>query len=117
MRIWDVKITKFGDIDAISNRAITFDIVDRNISVSEIKNILNGDLPYTDLNIMSFNSKMTFVIDEDYTLPANKTIWLSDSATLKVAAGAVFTAEGKIETYTKLIIEGTLIGESNIFGY
>jgi len=96
------------------------------ITVSEIKRIFDGDLPYNKINVtppvppyikgepvvITEGQLTVIVIDEDYTLPKGKILWLSIMTKLKVAEGVTFTVEGMVETYQEPIIEGKIIGNT-----
>ncbi|MCL1858318.1 MAG: hypothetical protein FWF92_03705 [Oscillospiraceae bacterium] len=83
------------------------------ITVSEIKRILNGDLPYTSISLAA-SQGYTLVIDEDYTLPENKTLWFNINTTLKIAKNVTFTVNGRVEAHTQIINDGEIIGDINI---
>ena len=98
-----------------------------DITVGKMKRILNGDLPYTGIAVAAGIvhvckdgcessddiESVTVIIDEDYTLPEGKELWLNTITTLKVAEGATFTVNGLVETCNAPIIEGELIGNIN----
>jgi len=94
-----------------------------NITLGEIKELFNDELctrisvappvpPYIkgEPVVITEEQLKIIVIDEDYTLPKGKTLWLSVMTKLKVAEGVTFTVEGTVEAYQEPIIEGKIIG-------
>ena len=81
---------------------------DNDLTVGEVKRLLNGELPYTGIFMRSiFASKRPMVvIDEDYTLPEGKML----VADIKVEKGVTFTVNGSVEWIDSLINDGTIVG-------
>jgi hypothetical protein len=93
------------------------------MTVAEMNRILNGDLPYTGITFVPFmfeagknefkvvseDERQIFNIDEDYTLPNGKSLWLNGQTILKVAENVTFTVNGSLGTFNKPIIEGEMI--------
>jgi len=87
-----------------------------SISVDEMKRILSGDSPFTSISVVTWEP-LAFVIDEDYTLPENKSLWLNGYTTLKIAQGVIFTVNGNVTTFNAIINEGEIINGGNINEY
>ena len=112
--------TKFGVINAPFSKTSEPEIFSGSveylcgeITVSEMNYLLNGDLPFSTVALIG-QPGCVVTIDEDYTLPKDKFLWLNLYTTLKIAENATFTANGKVETFYEVINEGKIIGDIDV---
>ena len=105
-----------GDIEFSSRYLIKGDIAYycKNITVPEMEYLLNGDLPFDTIAVIG-QPGCVVVINEDYTLNVNKTLWFNYNTTLKVTENVTFTMDGKVETFYDVINEGEIIGDMSVF--
>jgi len=105
----------FGEINTQSGQWGRAEVVlvAEKMGAKEMKRLLNGELPVTSLYL---SGKGTFVIDEDYTLPEGKSLEGNIYATLRIAKNATFTVNGTVRLHNKPIVEGTLVGDVDVYG-
>lgn len=90
-----------------------FEIYVKGIGIDEIPQYLTEDSVYTSVLFIS-REEAVAIIDNDLVIPKGKSISLNYRYTLKVSEGATLTIYGKVETYNKPIIDGTVIGDITI---
>lgn len=106
-----VESPDIGKIEAVNGGEISF--FSGAIGADMIAYYLSNNSIYTSLSLVPGES--TIKIDRNLTIPKGKTLWLNSMCTLEVQKGVALTVNGKLETYNKPIINGTVIGDIKVY--